>query len=343
MKSVILIVLGLMSFSAFSQEKTQITLKSSDVDTVYSTDNITIGTYRGNLLKSTEQDTVWKILDDGHYEVKYLEQIDAEHLLFIDQSKNFTYNLITEEVIQFSYKQPLEEFLEFDIEKILYSSESGGCFAPTTYCRIQLNNIEGTLTSDTQFYDQSYTIEGTTKSNETVKTRIPEQDWKNCLNALNTDPYSFPKVQYFKLDSLDKSIYLERLRLLQTSDYQFKAELPKLVDTMSQHSLEFHLMDFVPVYSTSFYNQIYYLINTNGDTLSMKLNSAPTPQHSYNIPIYCQIQDNKFYTYSIELSLLLRKINREYYYYHSHTKEQFLDYIGCYYYPNKYEHMRWHR
>ena len=262
----------------------------------------------GQLYIADKMDSCWyreAVLDFPTCGIKLLS--DSVAILW-DGLRNHLYSLQDHTVKDYSYREPLHDFLAAPIKKFTISSGSQGCFHYNGH-QIEFN-AEGNSLFNAAVMSKVGGYQDRTDS--LIDITVNEAQLVRLLEHINANPDETPEIQDFKITEADKRHYMDRLqKRLSMGKYDFEKiqdkdkglydSVPVMLDGIDKATLYDILnMGEGLTSTTSNWFEVEF-VNQNNDTCRIR-SSYYKDGDPWFLPWRFEYNDQHFNCYSIALS-----------------------------------------
>lgn len=262
----------------------------------------------GQLYIADKKDSCWyreAVLDFPTCGIKLLS--DRVAILW-DGLRNHLYSLQDHTVKEYSYREPLRDFLTAPIKKFTISSGSRGCFH---YNRHQIEfNVEENSLFNAAVFSKVGGYQDRTDS--LIDITVNGAQLVRLLEYINANPDETPEMQDFKITEADKKHYMERLqKRLNLGKYDFEKiqnkdkglydSVPVMLDGIDKATL-YDILNMGEGFTSTTSNWFEVeFVNQNNDTCRIR-SSYYEDGDPWFLPWRFEYNDQHFNCYSIALS-----------------------------------------
>lgn len=262
----------------------------------------------GQLYIADKMDSCWyreAVLDFPTCGIKLLS--DSVAILW-DGLRNHLYSLQNHTLKDYSYKEPLHDFLAASIKKFTISSGSRGCFHYNGH-QIEFN-AEGNSLFNAAVMSKVGGYQD--KTDSLVDITVNGAQLVRLLEHINTNPDETPEIQDFKVTEVDKKHYMERLQKrldmgwydfnkIQNKDKGLYDSVPVMLDGIDKATL-YDILNMGEGFTSTTSNWFEVeFVNQNNDTCRIR-SSYYEDGDPWFLPWRFEYNDQHFNCYSIALS-----------------------------------------
>ena len=262
----------------------------------------------GQLYIADKKDSCWyreAVLDFPTCGIKLLS--DSVAILW-DGLRNHLYSLQNHTVKDYSYREPLRDFLAAPIKKFTISSGSRGCF------HYNGNQIEFNAEDNSLFNAAVMSKVGgyQDRTDSLVDITVNGVQLVRLLEHINANPDETPEIQDFKITEADKKHYMERLQKrldmgwydfnkIQNKDKGLYDSVPVMLDGIDKATL-YDILNMGEGFTSTTSNWFEVeFVNQNNDTCRIR-SSYYEDGDPWFLPWRFEYNDQHFNCYSIALS-----------------------------------------
>ena len=262
----------------------------------------------GQLYIADKMDSCWyreAVLDFPTYGIKLLS--DSVAILW-DGLRNHLYSLQDHTLKDYSYKEPLHDFLAAPIKKFTISSGSRGCF------HYNGNQIEFNAEDNSLFNAAVMSKVGgyQDRTDSLVDITVNGAQLVRLLEHINANPDETLEIQDFKVTEVDKKHYMERLQKrldmgrydfnkIQNKDKGLYDSVPVMLDGIDKATL-YDILNMGEGFTSTTSNWFEVeFVNQNNDTCRIR-SSYYEDGDPWFLPWRFEYNDQHFNCYSIALS-----------------------------------------
>ena len=262
----------------------------------------------GQLYIADKKDSCWyreAVLDFPTCGIKLLS--DSVAILW-DGLRNHLYSLQNHTVKDYSYREPLRDFLAAPIKKFTISSGSRGCFHYNGH-QIEFN-AEGNSLFNAAVMSKVGGYQDRTDS--LVDITVNGAQLVRLLEHINANPDETLEIQDFKVTEVDKKHYMERLQKrldmgwydfnkIQNKDKGLYDSVPVMLDGIDKATL-YDILNMGEGFTSTTSNWFEVeFVNQNNDTCRIR-SSYYEDGDPWFLPWRFEYNDQHFNCYSIALS-----------------------------------------
>ncbi len=262
----------------------------------------------GQLYIADKKDSCWyreAVLDFPTCGIKLLS--DSVAILW-DGLRNHLYSLQNHTVKDYSYREPLRDFLAAPIKKFTISSGSRGCF------HYNGNQIEFNAEDNSLFNAAVMSKVGgyQDRTDSLVDITVNGAQLVRLLEHINANPDETLEIQNFKVTEVDKKHYMERLQKrldmgwydfnkIQNKDKGLYDSVPVMLDGIDKATL-YDILNMGEGFTSTTSNWFEVeFVNQNNDTCRIR-SSYYEDGDPWFLPWRFEYNDQHFNCYSIALS-----------------------------------------
>ena len=262
----------------------------------------------GQLYIADKKDSCWyreAVLDFPTCGIKLLS--DSVAILW-DGLRNHLYSLQNHTVKDYSYREPLRDFLAAPIKKFTISSGSRGCF------HYNGNQIEFNAEDNSLFNAAVMSKVGgyQDRTDSLVDITVNGAQLVRLLEHINANPDETLEIQDFKVTEVDKKHYMERLQKrldmgwydfnkIQNKDKGLYDSVPVMLDGIDKATL-YDILNMGEGFTSTTSNWFEVeFVNQNNDTCRIR-SSYYEDGDPWFLPWRFEYNDQHFNCYSIALS-----------------------------------------
>lgn len=262
----------------------------------------------GQLYIADKKDSCWyreAVLDFPTCGIKLLS--DSVAILW-DGLRNHLYSLQNHTVKDYSYREPLHDFLAAPIKKFTISSGSRGCF------HYNGNQIEFNAEDNSLFNAAVMSKVGgyQDRTDSLVDITVNGAQLVRLLEHINANPDETLEIQDFKVTEVDKKHYMERLQKrldmgwydfnkIQNKDKGLYDSVPVMLDGIDKATL-YDILNMGEGFTSTTSNWFEVeFVNQNNDTCRIR-SSYYEDGDPWFLPWRFEYNDQHFNCYSIALS-----------------------------------------
>ena len=262
----------------------------------------------GQLYIADKKDSCWyreAVLDFPTCGIKLLS--DSVAILW-DGLRNHLYSLQNHTVKDYSYREPLRDFLAAPIKKFTISSGSRGCF------HYHGNQIEFNAEDNSLFNAAVMSKVGgyQDRTDSLVDITVNGAQLVRLLEHINANPDETLEIQNFKVTEVDKKHYMERLQKrldmgwydfnkIQNKDKGLYDSVPVMLDGIDKATL-YDILNMGEGFTSTTSNWFEVeFVNQNNDTCRIR-SSYYEDGDPWFLPWRFEYNDQHFNCYSIALS-----------------------------------------
>ena len=262
----------------------------------------------GQLYIADKMDSCWyreAVLDFPTCGIKLLS--DSVAILW-DGLRNHLYSLQDHTVKDYSYREPLHDFLAAPIKKFTISSGSRGCFHYNGH-QIEFN-AKGNSLFNAVVMSKVGGYQDRTDS--LIDITVNGAQLVRLLEHINANPDEIPEIQDFKITEADKKHYMDRLqKRLNMGKYDFEKiqdkdkglydSVPVMLDGIDKATL-YDILNMGEGFTSTTSNWFEVeIVNQNNDTCRIR-SSYYEDGDPWFLPWRFECSDQHFNCYSIALS-----------------------------------------
>lgn len=262
----------------------------------------------GQLYIADKKDSCWyreAVLDFPTCGIKLLS--DSVAILW-DGLRNHLYSLQNHTVKDYSYREPLHDFLAAPIKKFTISSGSQGCFHYNGH-QIEFN-AEGNSLFNAAVMSKVGGYQDRTDS--LVDITVNGAQLVRLLEHINANPDETLEIQDFRVTEVDKKHYMERLQKrldmgrydfnkIQNKDKGLYDSVPVMLDGIDKATL-YDILNMGEGFTSTTSNWFEVeFVNQNNDTCRIR-SSYYEDGDPWFLPWHFEYNDQHFNCYSIALS-----------------------------------------
>ena len=274
----------------------------------------------GQLYIANKKDSCWYREAELDFPTCGIHLLSDSVAILWDGLRNHLYSLQDHTMKDYSYKEPLRDFLAAPIKKFIISSGSQGCFHYNGH-QIEFN-AEGNSLFNAAVMSKVGGYQDRTDS--LIDITVNGAQLVRLLEHINANPDETPEIQDFKITETDKKHYMDRLQerlnlgkydfdKIQDKDKGLYDSVPVMLDGIDKATLYDILNMGESITSTTSNWFEVEFVNQNNDTCRIR-SSYYKGGDPWFLPWHFEYNDQHFNCYSIALSRFIKSCLTEDFY-----------------------------
>ena len=266
------------------------------------------GEENGQLYIADKKDSCWYREAELDFPLCGIKLLSDSVAILWDGLRNHLYSLQDHTVKDYSYREPLHDFLAAPIKKFTISSGSRGCFHYNGH-QIEFN-AKGNSLFNAVVMSKVGGYQDRTDS--LIDITVNGAQLVRLLEHINANPDEIPEIQDFKITEADKKHYMDRLqKRLNMGKYDFEKiqdkdkglydSVPVMLDGIDKATL-YDILNMGEGFTSTTSNWFEVeIVNQNNDTCRIR-SSYYEDGDPWFLPWRFECNDQHFNCYSIALS-----------------------------------------